>query len=399
MLTLAKARELQPGGVIKCHVVAGLELHATASGKSWKLYYRNRAGERRRPKIGEFPALTIELARDTARELLQRVALGGDPSAERHALLTAPTVADLGARYLEYRKPRQKPRTHEELARHITKQIAPSIGSLRVAAVTPADIDKLLRDVESRKFFRGVERKSVLGREVVDNRKRAPIAANRVRESARAMFKYAVDVLKWRTDNPVTPSLRRRENKRKVHIKADEFRAVMVELRRLIETYPYHVSALLVMLYSGTRVTEILQCKERNLQGNTLVLTEHKSERKGEDRVIRLSAQSLRLISALPVHKSGYIFGGVDRYSVFRVWEQAREAAGVPHVQMRDLRRTFASVALSEKTATLDQIGDLFNHSDTKTTKGYSWLMDEAATAATQATADKIDKLAGPGNA
>lgn len=393
MLTLKDARELQPGRMLRCHAVAGLELHASKSGKAWKLYYRNQTGERRRPKIGEFPSLTIEIARDIARELLQRVALGGDPSAERHALQTAPTVADLGARYLEFKRPRLKPRSFEEVERQIRIMIE-ALGPKRVAVVTTADIDKLLRDIEHRKFFKA--RKDVLGRSIVDTRTTAPIAANRAREAYRGAFGYAIHTLKWCAENPVAATLKRRERKRKVHIQAEDFLAVFRELRGLIKEYPRQVAALMIILYAGTRVTELLQTRNDELHNDVITRQEHKTDRTGRERVIYLPKQAAAILACMPTSKGPLIFGGIDRYAVFRVWEMARTAAGCPNVQVRDFRRTFASVALSQGIAGLDQIGELFGHGDTKTTAGYSWLMDDAARGVAQRTANQLDQLAAP---
>lgn len=56
---------------------------------------------------------------------------------------------------------------------------------------------------------------------------------------------------------------------------------------------------------------------------------------------------------------------------------------------MHDLRHSFASAALSAGL-TLAQIGELLGHKSTQTTKRYAHLVEEAATAAATATADKI---------
>lgn len=396
MLTLKDARELPPGAVLKCHVVAGLELHASKSGKAWKVYYRNKAGERRRPKIGDFPALTIEIARDVARDILRRVALGEDPSAERRSALAAPTVADLGEAYLKYKANKVKPRYLVEMTRHVHKQIAPSIGSIKVPAVTTADIEKCLQDTAARKYTREATRENAQGVKIVDRKAEAPLAANRVREVLRGMFRYSIEVLKVRTENPVKPTAKNREKKRRVHIERGQFEAVFRELRALIPEYPRHVAALMVILYAGTRVTELLETRNEDLRDGVIVKTEHKTDRTGEDRLIYLPDQARRILDAMPASNSPLIFGGIDRYAVFRVWEMVRERAGVPHIQVRDFRRSFASVALSKAGVGIDQIGKLFSHGDNDTTLGYAWLMDDEARGATQRTADNLDLLAAP---
>lgn len=79
-LTPARCRDLQPGQMIRDDKVPGLSLQARPSRKTWYLYYRTRDGQERRPAIGTFPAINVDRARDTARDLLQEVAKGHDPS-------------------------------------------------------------------------------------------------------------------------------------------------------------------------------------------------------------------------------------------------------------------------------------------------------------------------------
>jgi site-specific recombinase XerD len=73
-------------------------------------------------------------------------------------------------------------------------------------------------------------------------------------------------------------------------------------------------------------------------------------------------------------------------------WEQVRELAGCPDLQQRDLRRTFASFALSGG-ASLDVIGKLFSHASTSTTAGYAYLQGQTAGAVAQSTADAMLRL------
>ena len=84
-LTNTAIDALQPGQRLKDDRVPGLEVRANAGGKSFMLYYRTRTGIVRRPKIGNYPVLTLAAAREIARGLLAQVAAGGDPSRERQA--------------------------------------------------------------------------------------------------------------------------------------------------------------------------------------------------------------------------------------------------------------------------------------------------------------------------
>lgn len=374
-LDVKAARELRPGQVLKDHVVRGLQLHGTTSGASWKLYYRSADGKQRKPKLGDFPALTLELARAAARTVLAGIAAGDDPAAKRERDASAARVSDLCARYLA--RPRSQ-RTQAEYERNIRLHILPALGDRIVADVTKADVHRL---------FDGM---TAGGK---------PIAANRVLDVLSGLFRLAESgALEWRppNSNPTHGIEKNPERQRRVHLAAESFAAVGAALHDLSARYPAHVAAILIMIYSGTRVTELVTAPRSALRGRMIVLEEHKTARTGEPRVIHLSEQAAKLLAALPDDRSGLLFGRLDRYAVFRVWEMARGKAGVPDVQVRDLRRTFASVALSRVGASLDQTGQLLGHADPSTTRGYAWLMTDAAQQLTQQTADSVDELMKP---
>lgn len=67
--------------------VPGFGLRIRPTGvKSFILKYRTLAGEQRKLTLGSLRALTVEQARDLARDALVRVRSGGDPAMERREL-------------------------------------------------------------------------------------------------------------------------------------------------------------------------------------------------------------------------------------------------------------------------------------------------------------------------
>lgn len=376
MIDAKSARAITPGQVLRCHVVHGLQLRGHSNGASWLLYYRSADGKERRPRLGHYPTLTIESARQIARALLARVASGDDPAAKREHELSLPTVRDLCEFYLQhYSRPKKKPRAVEEDERNIRLHILPPLGSLPVANVGKADLAALHRQITA---------------------SGSPVAANRVLTLLSGLFSLAEDdELKWRpaNSNPARGIAHNTERKRSVHIKAEEFAAVGRALHLWSQTEPRAVAALYVMLYAGTRVTELVTAPRSALVGNIITLADHKSQRTGEARRIHLGDQAAALIRSLPDDRSGYLFGKLDRHVIFRVWERVRETAGIPHVRVQDLRRSFASVALSRAGASLDATGQLLGHADPSTTRGYAWLMTDSAQLLAQQTADAIDGL------
>jgi len=67
-------------------LVPGFVCKVTTKGKKiFALQYRTNAGERRKPTVGRFGELTVDQAREIARDWLADIRKGHDPSAEKAA--------------------------------------------------------------------------------------------------------------------------------------------------------------------------------------------------------------------------------------------------------------------------------------------------------------------------
>lgn len=394
-LSAETIRAAAVGTVLKDHVVQGLELHTKASGKFWFLYYRNAAGTQRRPKLGTLKALPLEAARELAREWHKRIARGEDPGKERADYRKSPTLEDFCDTYLKHCAAYDKPRTLEEKRSKIAQHIKPLLGHIKVVDANldhiNAALDKVaaggVKETESKN---GLKWKRHTG---------GTTAARHVRAILSGIFTYAEhDTVKLRPrhSNPVQDAKVFAKGKRRRHMEGSEAPAVARALDSLAAEYPQRVAALWCILLAGTRVTELITAKRSQLVGNTLILSEHKTDRTGDERVIVLPRQALAIIETLPDDNSGYIFGqGVTRHNVFTVWDKARGLAGCPGLRVQDFRRTFASAAKSAGRS-IETIGELFGHKDSATTDGYAWLFNEAASAAAQDTADELEKRMRP---
>lgn len=374
-LSTQSANALQPGEVLKCHVVAGLWLRCNASGsKSW-LFYHRVDGKQRKPRIGEYPSLSIEAARASAKRWHERVASGEDPSKVRQERRHAPTVAGAAVRFIEHQQLMgRKLYTIENNQRHINLYILPRMGFDRVDDVTKEDIDKMLRAIAVK----------------------APAMANRVSDTLSGIFRVA-----GRTGdaNPVKGTFNAPEHPRERYATKDESVAIARELERVRAQYQARVAAILVILLAGTRITEILTAKRSQRSNNVIVLEQHKTDRGGKKRRIYLPLQAADLLDALPDDGSGYIFGAelarvvngrpMGRHDIGKTWAAVVAAAGCPDLQVRDLRRTFASAAKSSGVD-IGSIGMLLGHSAAQTTEIYAHIFDDKARTVVQATADEL---------
>lgn len=390
-LTPAAARAAMPGDILRDHEVTGLHLRCTRTKKAWYLYYRTRAGDERRPRLGDFPELTLSAAREAAKALKQSVALGNDPAASWAEKRAAATVSELCDLYLsDWAPEHKKPRSVQEDRWLIEGSVKPGLGARRVMDLEAADIEEFLRDVQRRKYVSAERKKQ-------DGKRTAPGARNRTRALLSRLMQLALDrykMLPKGAENPVAGTAKAKEAGRRRLMTPTELQAVVAQLRALFEEKPRHVAAIMAMLLTGARVGEIRRARRRHWQGAALVLDDHKTDRHIGDKIVPLPPDIVALLEGLdarePWAPNDLLFGGCD---IRRVWRAVRVGAGCPDLQMRDLRRAFASYALTAGKS-LDQIGDVFGHTDTQTTRGYSWLLQDSRQALVSEVAGAMLQIA-----
>ena len=143
----------------------GFGIRVKPSGvKTFLIQYRNTEGRTRRLVLGQYGAVTPEIARDLARKKLTAVANGEDPSAERHAIRVGVTVAEVCDWYLEQaesgrilgrnRRPIKASTLHMDRSR-IETHIKPLLGSRMVSGLTLRDIEGMQADIAVGKIARG----------------------------------------------------------------------------------------------------------------------------------------------------------------------------------------------------------------------------------------------------
>lgn len=362
------ANAAAPGETIRDKTVPGLQLRAFPGRKSFYLYYRFK-GQERKPKIGDYPTLSITAARRIAKEMLEKVAAGSDPSAERQADREAPTVRELCKRYMDKHGSKKKTRVEDQ--RRIDKYINPKLGPKKVADLKTTDIEDLHDSLSNK-----------------------PYQANRVRAQLSKMLNLAE---KWEMrplgSNPCKHIGRYKENKRKRYMDRDEAGAIVERLRFYEGPYPQQAAFLWLLIYTGARPKEIASLRGEHLVGSKIVLKEHKTaESTGEDRVIQLPPQAVALLEKLH-HGEDETLLGIK--SPRHLWLKIVKDTGIKGLRPYDMRHTFASIGLSNGKS-LAQIGELLGHKSTETTKRYAHLIDEKAKEDAEDIADAFDAFARP---
>ncbi len=135
----------------------GLGVRVKPSGvKTFLIQYRNVEGRTRRLVLGQYGALTPEVARDLARMKLTAVASGEDPSAERHAVRAGMSVSEVCDWYLEQaeagrilgrnRRPIKASTLRMDRSR-IETHIKPLLGSRLVSGLSLHDVEGMQADI------------------------------------------------------------------------------------------------------------------------------------------------------------------------------------------------------------------------------------------------------------
>jgi integrase len=117
---------------------------------TYSVIYRANDGRQHWLKIGRHGVWTPTLAREKAKSVLLAVDMGKDPSAERHALRSGATIAELVDEYLAdldtHKLNGKKASTKKSDKSRIENHIRPRLGKLRVAAITQLQIENFMND-------------------------------------------------------------------------------------------------------------------------------------------------------------------------------------------------------------------------------------------------------------
>jgi integrase len=356
-------------------VVTGMGIKVTAAGRrTWGLAYRLRDGTalQRWYSIGRFPYLNTSAARKRARKLREEIEQGGDPQGDKTAKRDAPTVGQLADLFETEQTALIKARerrasTLEGYRRLVRLYIRPALGTMKVAAVTKADVKRLHRKITATGKL---------------------VQANRVVALLSAMMTFAIGE-EYRSDNPCVGAVGfNKELPRARDITPDE-------RGRLTEEVAKHNNpagnVIKLLLVTGARKSEAMNARWSDLVlgGNKPVWNRKAADQKaGHDHTLvlnRVAAQLLKMIQDETIARDGhlgeYVFLGRDGkhriVEIRKTWLAILKGAGIADLHIHDLRHHFAS-ELASSGASLPLIGSLLGHRSASSTHRYARLFPDA---------------------
>lgn len=363
-MTAREIERAKPGSILWDDQVRGLHVRTFDTKRVFYLKYRTKARQQRRPKLGDYGVLSLTAARDIARYRLSIVAKGGDPDADvaRH------TVKDLKRRFMEDHALKRKAKT-QEMYESAWIHILKHMGSVPVSEVTRKEVVDLHHALRNK-----------------------PVMANRTIAVLRKAMNLA-EAWGWRPirSNPVWQIEMNKELKRRRKPSLEE----AISLIRTLDKFdhPIFVGYIWMLVMTGCRPNEIRTAKREWIQPDGL----HLPDTKTGERIIPLSTPARAVVAAIPTIKGNpYLIPGYNDNAPLvgtqKLWDRVLATAKIENLQMRDLRRYFASLGLSEGL-TLETVGQLLGHTQAQTTKVYAYLLTDAATKASETTAAALVRI------
>jgi integrase len=303
----------------------GFGMRTLSSGRrSWIFQYRDEHKRTRRIALGDVSAVSLDAARDAARQHAATVTKGGNPSAQRQTKSAAVTMIAVVNAYLRHANVRQRPRSFLETERHLRCHAA-SLHHERAEAVRRRDISELLERVTA---------------------ERGPVAANRLRAALSAMWTWGLRTGLIESDsNPVTLTIRHSETPRERTLTDDEIKAVW----QATEGDGDYSQIVRLCLLTGCRRQEIGSLRWYEI-GDDAIVVGGKRMKGAIPHEIPMLPMIAAAIPARPEPPEGGVFG--RRGTGYSGWSKGKSAldakiakAGFEALPwgLHDLRRTFST--------------------------------------------------------
>lgn len=331
--------------------VPGFALRITASGaKMYVVRYRH-AGKLHKIPLGRHGQLTVEQARQKARDVFAALAAGRNPAALAGS---GPTIADLQERYdREHGKLHKKAYSQDCDKRLWAKHIIPVIGGLQVRDLNRDDVVRMHTSSKGR------------------------YAMNR----ALALLSHAMsmaELWKWRDEgtNPCRLVKRYKEEERERILNPDELRTLLEELDRTDRERlagKAVVNLVRLILFTGCRQAEIRTARWEWVDWNRSHLALPDS--KGGKKNVELPPQAIDLLKRMrAVDRGDWIIPGHIRgqhlINPTKPWKAICDRAGFGRLRLHDLRHTYGTMA-SLQGLSLREVADLLGHKSTVSTMRY----------------------------
>ena len=301
-------------------------------GKTTKIFYcqfrMKGGGPVRKIKLGYFPEISVQEAREHAASIMKQVHHGGDPTLTIQENKLLPTLQDFADTYLQLHAiPNKAPRSVQEDKRQLHHYIIPALGHLKMNQITRRHLIALLDSISET----------------------GPVQANRTKALLSRLFKFAVErgIIEISPVHNIPTFIK--ERPRDKVLSAEEIRLFWQATED--HCTPRMRDILRLLLITGQRKSEILKMHWQEIDLENALWTLPASRTKnGKPHIIPLSPLARDILRPHSVRagqeREGYVFPGAKGCPHIKSTGPAitrlRRATGLdfrPH----DLRRTCAT--------------------------------------------------------
>jgi integrase len=345
--------------------VAGFGVVVRPSGlMTFILVYRNKEGRVRRLKIGRYGRLTVDQARQAAKQHNGKVALGGDPVADKRRDRSAKTVDEVFAAYLDRHIVPNGSEHAERSVKRVRKMIKKSLGGKFIHAVESVDVNECLEPYHNQ-------------------RGNYNLILTYVRAAWNWARQHGVGLTKQDSQNPVDGIEPKPSTPQGREVTPAEYKAVFEAIDELMaerRNDPARLLACLFVIETGCRPIEAVRLRRDKVYRARAIaeLYEHKMfKRTGEPKVFFLTPAVLGILDRADAL---HVLRGVKCEFVFprrkaqkasnwlaKTWNSVRKRAGVD-LELRHFRSGYINLA-DDAGVPENQIPDITQHASPETVR------------------------------
>ena len=350
-------------------------LHHSGAG-TWTYRYRTAQGQQRRLKVGRWPGMSPEQARDTAAEAYRRITKGEDPQAEKAAAREAERTGQLtdgfvdqATRFVETYS-RRKNKSWDVQARLIglklTNRAARSDRTIKcefeIVPGSPCDRwrKRTVSSITKREIVEAVEAAT----------ERGPVLANRVHATLTRFFAWAVEQDLVKASPAIGTKAPNPETSRDRVLSTEELSVVWWAAAELRPPFDAFVRLLIL---TAARRNEVGGINEGELAAGVWTIPKARAKN-SEPNVLPLPPQALEIVDALPRSASGLLLTttGTTPISGFSKMKHILDAAVAKRKKLapwtlHDLRRS-AATGMAERGVAPHVVDLILGHRPLTTT-------------------------------
>jgi integrase len=330
---------------------SGLTICCSSSGTKTFVFYKWVQGKPERVRLGSFPDLSVENARDLAKSLIGDIAMGKDPMQERRRAREVPTVREAFVIWRDaYAKQHRKSWQDDERQFNLYLR---RFHARRLSSIRSSEVALWQNAVKERHGL---------------------YTSNRAYELLRTIYNQAKQLIKYTGGNPCDGVRKFKEQTRDRFLAPDEmprfFASLAQEPNQVLQAFFY------VALLTGARKSNVEAMRWEEIDW-TLRSWRIPSTKAGVPIVVPLCDAAIDALRKLKGNAtSEWVFPG--RYGGHvggpgHAWRRLLKRAGIDNLRIHDLRRSLGSWQAIGGSS-LPVIGRSLGHASIQSTMVYARL-------------------------